>query len=568
MHKIKDQYAEAVEKLLKPHVKGTIRLETPPSFELGDYAFGCFELAKELKKAPAEIAQDIAKQIKLKDPIKKVEVEGPYVNFFINKKILAENTLKEISKKTDNYGSQQLGKGKNIVIDYSSPNIAKPFGIGHLRSTVIGNSLKHILKFLGYKVIAVNHLGDWGTQFGKLIVAFREWGVEAELMKSPITHLFSLYVKFHEEAKIDPELENRARMWFKRLEDGNKDALQLWELFRKLSLDEFKKYYSQLEIEFDTYHGEAFYNDKTEDAIKLIEGKKITEISEDALVVMLEDQKPEMPPLLLRKSDGATTYSTRDLAAVFYRMMEYDPEKIIYVVGSPQKLHFNQLFTVLEKLGHKKELFEHVDFGLIKFKDAKMSTRKGNIIFLEEVLDKAIELARKIIKEKNPDLYNKNEIAHIVGIGAVIFGDLCNDRIRDVDFDWDRVLSFEGETAPYIQYTHARAGSVLRKSGLEGLKNIDYGKFQTTHEQKLIVKLNDFQKTIVDSANHYKPHIIANYLIELSQLFNEFYQKCPILKNDENDDDLILARLALTAGVKQVIKNGMSLLGIKVPEEM
>ncbi|MBW3000014.1 arginine--tRNA ligase, partial [Candidatus Woesearchaeota archaeon] len=525
-------FSDEIIKILKPHVKAKIELEAPPNPDMGDFAFPCFEIAKQLKKKPNEVAQELAKKVKLSKTITKVEVMGPYLNFFLNKAKQSEVLFKQIQKEKEKYGAGNEGRGKTIAIDFSSPNIAKPFGIGHLRSTVIGNSLYKIFSFLGYKCVGVNHLGDWGTQFGKLIVAYKNWGKEKELQKNPINHLLSIYVKFHDEAEINEKLNDEAREWFSKLEQGDKEALQLWELFKELSLEEFNKHYKRMDIHFDSFAGEAFYIKMLDSTVEKIKKKIKTEISEGALVVNLEKYK--IPPLMLRKSDGATTYATRDMAAALYRLKEYKADKLLYVVGADQKLHFTQLFNVLEMMGIKKEKLVHADFGMMKFAEGKMSTRKGNIIFLEEVLDRAVELARKIIKEKNPNLENKEEVAEIVGIGAVIFGDLSNDRVKDITFNWDKMLSFEGETAPYIQYTYARCCSLLRKSEKKLITQVEYSLLREKIEHQLINLLQNFPAAVQNSASHYKPSIIARYLLDLSLAFNSFYQSCPILQEKEN----------------------------------
>ncbi len=537
-------------------------ISIPPDSTFGDYAFPCFKLGKNAK----EEAEKLKQKVKLPRAFLKAEVIGGYLNFFLNPSAIAEQTLKGIYQQGKFYGKRDIGKGKKIVIDFSSPNIAKPFGIGHLRSTVIGNCLYKIHHFLGYKAISVNHLGDWGTQFGKLIVAYRMWGKEQELEKDPIKYLLKLYVQFHEEAEKDDSLNEEARKEFKKLEDGDKESLKLWDMFRELSLEEFQHIYHILEVGFDSYSGEAFYNNQLNQAIGKVKEKIETEISDNALVVNLKSKN--FPPLLLRKSDGATTYHTRDLAAVFYRLQKYKPEKIIYVVGSEQKMHFQQLFLVLKMMGYPEEKFVHVDFGLFRFPEGKMSTRKGQVIFLEEVLDKAIELAEKIIEEKNPTLQNKQEVARLVGVGAIIFADLSNDRIRNIDFNWEKMLSFEGETAPYLQYTHARACSILRKAEKEtdaGISpNINFNHF-TEQELAVIKLLYQFPEVLVKVLQHYKPHILASYLISLGQAFNEFYHKCPVISDQKST---MKARLLLVSCTKQVLANGLNLMGIKAPEEM
>ena len=413
-------FEDAICQDLKKILSADIALEQPSSPDLGDFAFPCFQLSKQLKKNPAQIAQDIAKEFPVGEWVEKVEAKGPYVNFFINKRTLARETLTAVQKQQEKYGSTADGKGKNIVIDFSHPNIAKPFGIGHLRSTMIGGSLYKIFNHLGYKSIGVNHLGDWGTQFGKLITAYKMWGDQKKLEDAPIKHLFDLYVQFHTEAEIRPELDDDARAWFLKLERGDKDALKLWELFREVSLEEFQKLYKMLEIHFDTWDGESFYNDKMEATIAECKKKKLTQTSEGALIIPMDGLgRTDVPPLMLAKKDEASTYATRDLAAAQYRLKTYKPEQVIYVVGTPQKLHFEQVFHALSLLGLPAEKFVHVDFGHMNFPEGKMQTRKGNIIFLEEVLHQAIERAMKIIEEKNPDLENKKDVAQMIGIGAV-----------------------------------------------------------------------------------------------------------------------------------------------------
>lgn len=544
---------------IKKLVKRDIQLTETANPNFGDYCFGCFELAKELKKNPVEIAKGFERKFKPNKYVRKIQAVNGYVNFFINKKLLAELTLSKIFKEKNCYGSKKKNN-KTIVLDFSSPNIAKPFGIGHLRSTVIGNSLAKLLRFSGYEVIGVNHLGDWGTQFGKLITAYKSWGKEKELEKDPIKYLLKLYVMFHKKAEKNKKLEDEARAWFKKLEDGNKEATELWELFKELSLEEFQKIYKVLDVEFDYYHGESFYNNKMIEVVRKAKAKGIAKLSEGALIVELKDK----PPLLLQKSDGATTYATRDIAAVLHRVKQYRPEKIVYVVGSEQKLHFEQLFEAIKKLGIKTGL-SHVDFGLIQFPEGRMSTRKGNVIFLEDVLNKAIELALKIIKEKNPNLKNKEEAAKEIGIGAIIFGDLSNDRIRNILFDWGKVLDFEGETAPYIQYTHARACSILRKCNNKVSPKVNFEILKEREELGLVCLLSKFENAVEESLKHYKPHILARYLIELAQAFNEFYHKHPVISSMEH---IQKARLLLVDCVRQVIENGLRLLGIKAPKEM
>ena len=557
-------FKTALVDLLRKHLKKDVKdlIEIPPDPTLGDYAFPCFSLAKELKKNPNQIAQDLSKQIKA-DFLTKIETKGAYLNFFVDKTLLIQDVLTTVLQEKEKYGRSTLGKGKTVVIDMSSPNIAKPFGIGHLRSTIIGNALRNLLILQGYKVIRINHLGDWGTQFGKLIVAFKLWGDAKKLKKDPIPYLLDLYVKFHDVAEKKPELEDEARAWFKKLEDGNKEALALWKTFKDLSLVEFKKVYKLLGVEFEAYSGEAFYNDQLESTIELIKKKGITEMSEGALIVNLE--KYTMPPAILRKSDGATLYLTRDVAAALYRKKTYNFDTMLYEVGGEQKLHFQQLFKVLELLGYTwAKDCTHVDHGLYLGSDGKkFSTRKGKTVFMTDVLDETINLAKKIIQEKNPKLKNKDAVAQHVGVGAIIFGDLCNDRSRDILFDIDKFTSFEGETGPYLQYTHARLCSILRKKKLSAGK-ITYSLYDKT-EQEIIKHLGRFSDILLDATHQYKPHILARYLLDLAQMINSFYVSHPVLQDDK---DLEKARLALITAVKIVLSNGLGILGITSLEEM
>ena len=539
-------------------------VEVPPDEKLGDYAFPCFVLSKKLKKAPDKIASELAFQLKPTALIQEIYSIGPYLNFRVNKAQLAEFVLSQIFDQGQVYGSDEVGKWKTVVIDFSSPNIAKPFGIGHLRSTVIGNALYHIFKKLGYNTVRVNHLGDWGTQFGKVILAYKMWGDEKDLIKDPIATLYDLYVRFHREEEKDPKLEEEARFWFKKLEDGDRETKALWEKFRSYSLEEFNRVYRILGIEFDTIAGESFYNNLMEPTVQEIKSKGLAEISQDALVVNLE--RFGMPPCLLKKKDEATLYATRDIAAAIYRYHTYHFYKSLYVVGTAQKLHFQQLFKVLELLGYQwaKDCV-HVDFGWIKFKQEMMSTRKGNIILLEDVLNKSVELARKIIEEKNPELANKEEVAKEVGIGAVIFADLSTRRNKDIDFDWDQALSFDGESAPYVQYTHARLCSLMRKYEKPVGKIVNYEVVSSEEEITLIKLLESFPRIIKSAADNYEPSFICSYLIDLCANFNRFYQKHRIITVDHG---LTEARMLLIKAIQITLENGLSLLGIEAPERM
>ncbi len=538
-------------------------LETPPNPELGDFAFPCFKLAKQLRSSPAKIAADLAEKLPMGELFQRIEAHGPYINFFCNGEKLAELTLAAVLKEESCYGRLSVGEGKTVVIDFSAPNIAKPFGVGHLRSTVIGNSLYRIFNALGYRSVGINHLGDWGTQFGKLIVAYLTWGEEDRLEENPIAYLYELYVKFHREAETNPSMEEEARAWFKKLEDGDKQAHDLWQRFRSLSLAEFKRVYAILNVNFDSYQGESFYNEMLDDTVSAVEEQGLARLSEGALVVELEQEG--MPPCLLRKQDGATLYATRDLCAAVYRSQMYKFDRMLYVVGADQALHFQQVFTVLKKMGYEwADNCFHIPFGLIRFKDGKMSTRQGTLVFLEDVLDRATELAEQIIREKNPSLENKAEVARQVGIGAVIFGDLSNDRVKDIEFDWEKILDFSGETAPYIQYSHARICSILRKTG--GRPALFNARLLVSEEEQVVIRsLARFSDVIVRAAETYKPSIVARYLIDLSRDFNKFYHQCPVIQAEE---DLRSARLALIDSVRQVLVNGLCLLGIEAPQEM
>lgn len=563
MHRFQEQAILLLSKHLKQEPEQIAGdLETPPNPEMGDFAFPCFKLAKIQKNSPAKIAQSLADTLDPGEFFEKIEARGPYLNFFCNKEKLAEQTITSVLGERQNYGRLETGQGKTVVIDFSAPNIAKPFGIGHLRSTVIGHALYRIFHALGYRCVGINHLGDWGTQFGKLISAFLQWGDGERLNSDPINYLYELYVRFHREAESRPELEDDARTWFKKLEDGDETAQKLWLRFRELSLAEFMRVYKLLGVDFDSYQGESFYNEMLDDTVDMVKEKGLTKLSEGALVVELEDE--DMPPCLLRKQDGATLYATRDLCAAIYRWQMYKFDKLLYVVGADQKLHFQQVFAVLKKMGYDwSERCVHVPFGLIRFKDGKMSTRQGTLVFLEDVLNRAVELADSIIREKNPGLVNKEEVARQVGIGAIIFGDLANDRIKDIEFDWDKILDFSGETAPYIQYSHARICSILRKT--DAYDNYDARLLVNEEEQQLIRSLARFPETISRAAEVYKPSVLARYLVDLAKDFNRFYHQCPVLQADEETKK---ARLALIDSVRQVLENGLYILGIAAPKEM
>lgn len=568
MHTYKEEIGSILQSLVELEPARVVELlETPPDPGMGDLAFPCYVLAQRWKQPPAAIAARLARDLSGKRGRfwEKAEARGPYLNFHLDAAAFGREVLEQISAAGERYGWSESGRGKTVVIDYSSPNIAKPFGIGHLRSTVIGHSLYLIFQALGYRCIGINHLGDWGTQFGKLIVAYERWGNEAELLADPVNYLFELYVRFHRSAEEEPALEDEARAWFKRLEEGDPQAVDYWTRFRILSLENYESIYDLLGIKFEYYHGESHYNDRLTGVIRLVREKGIAVESEGALIVDLE--KYGLPPVMLQKKDGATLYLTRDLAAAIYRYETFHFDRALYVVGAEQKLHFQQLFKVLELLGFDwARNCVHVPFGLIHFKEGRMSTREGKIIFLEEVLQKAIKMAREIIEEKNPGLADKDAAARIVGLGAVRFGDLSNDRIKDVEFDWDKVLDFSGETAAYIQYAHARICSILRKAG--GVKAewaIGATALQAEEEKALIKTLALFPEKIEAAAESFRPSTIARYLIDVARDFNRFYHNCPVLNSDPA---LQQARLLLIDAVRLVLVNGMGLLGIESPEEM
>lgn len=536
-------------------------LENPKSVDHGDVAFPAFSLAKIYRKAPQQIAADLAEKISGTD-FEKIEVVGPYLNFFMNKKMISKAVITQISKEKGHYGDSSIGEKGNVPIDMSSPNIAKPISMGHLRSTVIGNSIALILEKIGYTPIRINHLGDWGTQFGKLIVAYKKWGSEEGVRTEPITELLRLYVQFHEEAETQPELEEEARAWFKKLEESDKEATELWQWFRAESLKEFDKIYSMLEVSFDSYNGEAFYNDKMDEIVTMLEEKHLLQENEGAEIVDLSAY--DLNPALIKKSDGATLYITRDLAAALYRKRTYDFAKSIYVVGNEQSNHFKQLKAVLKELGFdwSKDM-QHVPFGLITQGGKKLSTRKGKIVLLEEVLNEAVELANKQIMEKNPDLPNREEVARQVGIGSVIFHDLKNDRLNNFDFVLEEVVRFEGETGPYVQYTHARAMSILRKANFVIDETKEY-ELDDKESWEVVKLLQKFPEVVMQAADKYEPSVIAKHAIQVAQAFNKYYAHVKILAEDDQKE----SRLALVYAMATIIKEDLRLLGLHAPNEM
>ncbi|GAF65571.1 arginyl-tRNA synthetase [Bacillus sp. TS-2] len=537
-------------------------LERPKLDHQGDWAFPCFILSKIWKKPPHLIANELVEEIQSNN-FSKIVADGPYLNFFLNKKIVSASIIGEVLEKNENYGTYQTGKGKVITIDYSSPNIAKPFSMGHLRSTVIGNSIANLAEKNGYHVIRINHLGDWGTQFGKLIVAYKKWGNEKKVQNQPIKELLHLYVKFHEEANQTTALEDEAREWFKKLEDNDQEAITLWKWFREESVKEFEKIYQLLDVRFDSYHGEAFYNDKMEEVIKEMEKKEILESSDGADVISLNQY--DLPPCLIRKSDGATLYATRDLAAAIYRKRNYSFDQSFYIVGHEQSLHFQQIKLVLKKMGYSWfEALEHISFGFILKDGKKMSTRKGRVILLEEVINEAIELAEKSINEKNPGLSNKKEVAKEVGVGAIIFHDLKNEKQNNVEFSLQDMLRFEGTTGPYVQYTHARACSILTKADSFEWDVNDIMGLDDSYSWPVIMKLAQFPENVERGFLKRDPSKLAKYVLELAQEFNKYYSQTKIL----TQDDELFSRLALVKAVTMVLKEGLRLLGIKAPNKM
>ncbi len=538
-------------------------IEIPPKADMGDYAFPCFQLAKTLRKAPPMIASEIAEAIGEVDIVDKLEVKGAYLNFFLKKEIFVKSMIEKST--ADNFGSSTIGEGKCICIDYSSPNVAKNFHVGHLRTTIIGNSLYKIYSKLGYKVERINHLGDWGTQFGKLIVAYKAWGSKEAVEKDGVAELMKLYVKFHEEAEKDDSLNDQARDWFTQMEHGNEEALAIWQWFVDISLKEYKGTYELLGMEFDHYLGESFYRDKTADVVSRLTDANLLKESEGAQIVDLEEYN--MAPCLIMKKDGSSIYATRDLAAIFYRKATWNFEKCLYVTGQEQKLHFAQVFKVVELLGNEwaKDSLVHIPYGLVSLEGAKLSTRSGNIIYAEDILLEAISKVKEIIAEKNPDLEDKDEVAKIVGVGAILFNDLYNQRIKDVSFKWDKVLNFDGETGPYVQYTYCRCASILRTISYDANAELDYSLLLDDEAIALLKEINRFPQVVADAAEKYEPSIVARFAMDVAQSFSRFYNACRV---NVEDDDLRNARGKLVEITKTTLKDSLDLLGIQCPEQM
>lgn len=536
-------------------------LEQPKSSDLGDIAFPAFSLAKVERKAPQAIAADIAEKID-QSAFEKVVATGPYVNFFLDKSKISDQVIKFVIEAGADYGQQDEGHGQNITIDLSSPNIAKPFSVGHLRSTVIGDALSNIFRKMGYNTIKINHLGDWGKQFGLLMVAYKKWGSKEAVEANPIDELLKLYVRINAEIENDPELDDEGRLWFKKLEDGDPEATELWQWFRDESLVEFNRIYKLLGVEFDSLNGEAFYNDKMDEAVQILEDKGLLKESKGASIVELDDVN--LPPAMIKKSDGATLYITRDIATAIYRARTYNFVKNIYAVGQEQSNHFRQLKAVLKKMGFDwSDDMVHVDFGLVTKNRQKLSTRKGNIILLEPTLQEAISRAKAQIEEKNPELENKEEVAHAVGVGAVKFYDLKTDRRNGYDFDLEAMVSFEGETGPYVQYAYARIQSILRKANFTPSTDATYS-LSDPESWEIIKLLQDFSRVVKRAAENYDPSLIAKYAINLAQAFNKYYAHTRILDESPERE----SRLALSYSTAVVLKEALRLLGVDAPEKM
>ena len=541
-------------------------IEVPANREMGDFAFPCFRLAKVLRKAPPLIAAELSEKLERPDFISDIQVVGAYINFFTDKTTFVRETMTKVLEKDKDYIKSNVGEGKTVVFDYSSPNIAKPFHVGHLRSTVIGNALYNIYNAIGYKSVGVNHLGDWGTQFGKLIVAYKKWGDKETVEKEDIKELSRIYVKFHEEAEKDPSLNDEARHWLVKMQEGDKEALDLWKWFVEISMKEFNRIYDRLHIKFDSYAGESFYNDKMQAVVDELKEKNLLTESEGAQIVDLE--KYNMPPCLILRSDGGTLYPTRDIAAAFYRKKEYNFCKDVYITALDQNLHFAQWFKVIELMGYDwaAEELVHVPFGLVSLGDGKLSTRKGHVVLMEDILNAAVEKTAGIIEEKNPDLPNKEEVSEQVGIGAVIFDDLYNSRIKNVVFDMDRMLSFEGETGPYVQYSHARACSILRKAGADKPEGeIDFSLISDEASVNVCRVLSELPAKLVDAADKYEPYILTRHIVEICKAFNKFYNENNIMASE---GELKKARLAVVYAVKTTVAQSLALLGIAAPEQM
>lgn len=569
----KKEIAEIIAKNLEGITENEIKsmIEIPQDQSMGDYAFPCFRLAKTMRKAPNLIAAELAEKLQGEQLFSEVSPVNAYVNMFVSREEMMKSTVSEVLEEKENFGRSDIGGNKKVIVEFSSPNIAKPFHIGHIRSTVIGNSLSKIYDALGYDVFKINHLGDYGTQFGKMICAYRRWGNREDVINSPIKTLLGYYTKFHVEVEEHPELEDEARAIFTKLEQGSKEEVELWQWFREESLKEFQRVYDMLGIEFDSYNGESFYSDKMPRFEKELSDKGLLHESNGAQVVDLEEYK--LGTALIKKSDGSSLYITRDIAAAVYRKENYDFYKNIYVVATQQNLHFQQLFKILELMGYDwANQCVHVPFGMVRLEEGTMSTRHGRVVFLEDVLNGAIEKTREIIEEKNPNIENLEEITSQVGIGAVVFNELSNNRIKDYTFKWDQILNFDGETGPYVQYTHARCASLLRKAGedivakAQDPKNVDFALLAKSDSAYELTKLiYAFPGVVEQAGEKYEPSIITRHIIDIAQCFNKFYHDEHIIVDDEVEKT---SKIALVIATKRVIATGIGLLGMKAPERM
>ena len=569
----KKEIAEIIAKNLEGLTEDEIKsmIEIPQDQSMGDYAFPCFRLAKTMRKAPNLIAAELAEKLQGEKLFSEVSPVNAYVNMFVSREEMLKSTVSEVLEEKENFGRSDIGGNKKVIVEFSSPNIAKPFHIGHIRSTVIGNSLSKIYDALGYDVFKINHLGDYGTQFGKMICAYRRWGNREDVINSPIKTLLGYYTKFHVEVEEHPELEDEARAIFTKLEQGSKEEVELWQWFREESLKEFQRVYDMLGIEFDSYNGESFYSDKMPRFEKELLDKGLLQESKGAQVVDLEEYK--LGTALIKKSDGSSLYITRDIAAAVYRKENYDFYKNIYVVATQQNLHFQQLFKIIELMGYDwANQCVHVPFGMVRLEEGTMSTRHGRVVFLEDVLNGAIEKTREIIEEKNPNIENLEEITSQVGIGAVVFNELSNNRIKDYTFKWDQILNFDGETGPYVQYTHARCASLLRKAGedivakAQDPKNVDFALLAKSDSAYELTKLiYAFPGVVEQAGEKYEPSIITRHIIDIAQCFNKFYHDEHIIVDDEVEKT---SKIALVIATKRVIATGIGLLGMKAPERM
>ena len=538
-------------------------IEIPPQDNMGDYSFPCFSLAKTLRKNPALIAEDLSKEFDT-EGFEKIENLNAYLNFYVDRKVFEEEILKEILEKKEKYGSSDKGSGKNIVIDFSSVNIAKPFHIGHIRSTVIGDALRNIHNFLGYNTIASNYIGDYGTQFGTMIAAYKLWGDEEKLKENPIKELLALYVRYNNEAADDEKMMNDARAEFRNLESGEEEATRLWKHFKDISFNEFDRVYKMLDIDFDNYNGESYHSEFIPAVLEELKDKDLLVESDGAYIVDLSEF--DLPPAIIIKSNGSSAYITRDIATAINRKKVYDFDKNLYVVATQQNLHFQQLFAILKLMGYDfYDDCKHIPFGMVSLKDQTLSTRKGQVVFLEDVLNKAVDKTKEIMESRDNKIENVDEVAEIVGIGAVKFQELYNNRIKDYVFDWDEVLNFDGETGPYVQYTYARAKSVLRKADFKENKEISFDNITSDEEFALVKALGNFKDVVAKAAEKYEPSLITRHLTEIAKSFNKFYNACQINVEDEKIKE---ERLALSYATSIVIKTGLGLLGIKTVEQM